>query len=240
MPEYRCVFTALLMALLAETNKPADLPLYGCHDAYGRTDVSEFDQLAEEISSCTVCDSHGLEVGHVPPMERGTGTQVLVIGRDPGRTEVKTAEAFSGPAGRRLMGWLRDAGLGSTREEILSRCYLTSLCKCRIVRTGELQQAIRNCFPFLERQIQVVQPTVCITLGMDPLRTLFHHAGPLEAVVGKAFFEPDLGLPLVPLFPPQCKIIPYPHPSGLSRWLNSQQHKQALENAIALTAERIQ
>lgn len=141
-------------------------------------------ELAVEISQCRMCDRNAIGVVHAGLMRRGNGYDLMVIGMQPGRTEVEKEEAFSGPAGFQLMCWLREATVGDNREEIFSRTYLTSLCKCQILDDGDFDNAFRNCFPFLKQQIELIQPRLCATLGRKALRTLFRYRGSLDKVVG--------------------------------------------------------
>ena len=195
-------------------------------------DELSIQQIAIDISMCRKCDEDNISVTHTQPMERGKGSDVFVIGIEPGKSEIEKAEAFVGPAGKRLMEWLVNAGLGSNREEILEKCYLTSLCKCNIKRSSDKYKAFQNCYVFLERQVNLLKPKICLTLGNEPLEVLFNFTGGLDDVVGKVFSEVDFGETFFPLFGNDCKIIPLPHPSPLSRWLNSERNKELLEQAI--------
>jgi uracil-DNA glycosylase len=173
-------------------------------------------------------------------MERGLGRDILVIGIEPGSTEVKQQKAFSGPAGKRLIGWLEAAGLGSTRQDVLQRSYLTSLTKCTIKTNSRRRAAVSNCYRFLERQIELIRPKVCVTLGLEPFTLLFETESSMEGIVGERFIESDLRQTLIPLLPEGCTIIPLPHPSPLSRWLNDAGNKRKLEKALELLRQELQ
>lgn len=193
--------------------------------------------LSATIRECRVCDRHGLKVKHSQGMKRGDGRDVMVIGVEPGNTELEIGEAFSGLSGRRLVGWLQLAGLGETRERVLARSHLTSICKCKIGNASERPAAARNCFHFLQEQVEVVSPRIVLTLGLEPLRFLFDSRLSLEDAVARSWKERDL-MPssLFPLLPSETVVIPLPHPSPLSRWLNTNKAQQLLQNAI----ERLQ
>lgn len=197
------------------------------------TVAQQLSTLAAEISGCRLCDTDGIAVQHGPPLARGSGSKLFVIGIQPGRTELEAAEAFSGPAGKRLMSWLVSAGLGQTREEIFRRAYFTSLCKCRIRNHSELGPAVHNCQPFLLRQIRLLNPAVACTLGVKPLQALFGYSGAVEELIGRSFSEEDLGV-LFPIFPERCLIVPLPHPSPRSRWLNDPTNQTKLVKAIEI------
>lgn len=192
--------------------------------------LSKLNLIAEEIFQCKRCDEAGINVKHCSgPMIRGTGRSVFVIGEEPGRTEVETARAFSGPAGKKLLGWLKLAGLGQDTDSIFLGAYFTSLCKCR---TNNLSGSFKKCRLFLDRQINIVTPKICITLGAKPLSYLFNNQNSLEEVVGSIWEEKDFN-PTVPVLPAGCKILPLPHPSPSNRWLNEEAHRKLVEKAIA-------
>lgn len=189
-------------------------------------------KLAKTIADCRVCDGQGLEVSHCPPLFRGNGSKVFVVGEQPGSQEQSKGVAFSGPAGKRLRDWLIRAGVAEEEEGLFAVCYFTSLIKCR-VDNSELRKAFRNCRVYLERQLTLVQPEIVCTLGQKPLEYLYGIKGPLESVVGNLFREKDLHDPgLFPIHGANTKIIPLPHPSPLSRWLNDGRNQDRLDEAL--------
>src|SRR6266700_1357509 len=81
-------------------SSPHLLGRVSCGVTYRRSmSLDPLTELAVEISKCVRCDQDGIHVVHAPAMARGSGRGVLVIGVQPGRTEVKQGIAFSGPAG---------------------------------------------------------------------------------------------------------------------------------------------
>jgi len=191
-------------------------------------------RLASEIKNCRICDSKRIPVSHTAITERGSGAFAFIVGIEPGNTEVSKGEPFSGLAGKRLMEWLTRAGLGSDRAAVLRQTYLTSLIKCHVSEKKYFSRAVKNCAPFLVRQLELVKPSVLITLGQEPIRFLFGSEAPLEALVGKALLEQELSSSLFPVLPVGTKVVPLPHPSPLSRWLNSNENKNRLDAAIGV------
>jgi len=81
------------------------------------------------------------------------------------------------------------------------------------------------CRPFLEAELQLLQPKVVLLVGTMAIEAFFGKVQ-LEQIIGT--FEERNGMLLLPL----------PHPSGVSRWLNDpahqRLHQQALEQLSAL------
>lgn len=192
------------------------------------------DQLADQISKCRRCDRKGVRVQHAPAMNRGTGTAALIIGIEPGTTELTTGEAFSGVAGKRLLDWLQEAGLGQDRPEILKNCHLTSLLKCQPNSRRDFRSALNHCLSYLELQIQLLDPRVYVTLGKPPLEVLLDFRGNLTEVVGHVYRARELGKPsLFPIIPADRSVVPLPHPSPASPWLHADGNAERLGAALA-------
>ena len=190
------------------------------------------ERLSSGIADCRMCDQRSINVQHAGLMRRGTGCDVMVVGVQPGSTEIKTGEAFSGLAGRRLIAWLVRAQLGRDRSEVLDRAYLTSICKCKVQYIRDVASAARNCLPFLQTQISVIRPRLLITLGLDPPKFLFGYTGRFDDIACRFLMEDDLYSGLFPNLPQGTKILPLPHPSPLSRWTNSSGHQELLGTAL--------
>lgn len=200
----------------------------------GTTQISiqeDLDLLTGEISECRKCD-RTIQVTHAPPMNRGGISKIFIVGVEPGRTEISGGQAFSGPAGKRLMKWLIQGGLGQNREEVFNRAYFTSICKCKIESHQYYWRAAANCFPFLKRQIDLLGPNLFITLGNEPIQFLFDDSLSIGELVGNIYREDEIHASFFPILPPGCLILPLPHPSPLSRWTNDKFNNIKLTHAI--------
>lgn len=169
----------------------------------------------------------------------------MCAGIEPGNTELTSGEAFTGAAGKRLIKWLQQAGLGSDREEIFKRAYFTSLLKCKRKNENDLNKCYINCQNFMRQQIDIIRPRIFLTLGIEPLRYLFGFTENLTSYVGNSYTEAELRghnentfFLLSPnILLPDAKIIPLPHPSPGSRWLNESQNQKKLEAALTVMRE---
>lgn len=85
---------------------------------------------------------------------------IMFIGEAPGENEAKTGRPFCGAAGRMLDELL--ASINLKREEV----YITNIVKDRPPNNRDPEPAeIELYAPFLDRQVDVIQPKVVATLG---------------------------------------------------------------------------
>jgi uracil-DNA glycosylase len=97
--------------------------------------------------------------------------QWLVVGDAPGEHDDASGACFSGPAGQVLDSVLRAvslsrSGQGMSAGRALAGVYLTHLVKCRPPgnRQPEVHE-VHQCSPYLERQIELLQPRVIVVVG---------------------------------------------------------------------------
>ena len=142
--------------------------------------------------------------------------------------------AYAGPAGLKLRSWLTAAGLDGD-DPLEDNFYLTSVTKCfpgpGIGGKGDRMPSraeVLLCAPHLEREIQLVRPEVVVTLGKLAANALIG-PGSLSDLVGTVRNSSYAGHAFT--------AIPFPHPSGVSRWLNGEPGRSCLERAIERLAE---
>ncbi|MFA6602141.1 MAG: uracil-DNA glycosylase [Candidatus Paceibacterota bacterium] len=86
--------------------------------------------------------------------------KIMFVGEAPGRNEAKTGRPFCGAAGKVLDTLLEHAGL--PRKDV----YITNIVKDRPPENRDpLAGEIEIYGPFLDRQIEIIQPKVIATLG---------------------------------------------------------------------------
>lgn len=116
-------------------------------------------QIADEVSACNKCDLfHSREKG--VPGEGPPDAEIMFIGEGPGFHENMQGRPFVGAAGELLVELLGNIGL--KREDV----FITNVVKCRPPGNRDPQPAeLAACYPYLERQIQLINPSVIVTLG---------------------------------------------------------------------------
>jgi DNA polymerase len=86
--------------------------------------------------------------------------KIMFVGEAPGATEAKTGRPFVGSAGKFLDELL--LSIGAKREDV----YITNIVKDRPPQNRDPQPSEIELYgPFLDRQIEIIQPAVIVTLG---------------------------------------------------------------------------
>ncbi len=86
--------------------------------------------------------------------------KIIFIGEAPGKNEAMTGRPFCGAAGKVLDELLESVGI--PRESV----YVTNIVKDRPpMNRDPLPDEIKIYAPFLDRQIEIIQPKVIVTLG---------------------------------------------------------------------------
>ena len=194
--------------------------------------VTALAALQERIRACRLCQEHGYIPLAQPLVGGRSGDHIMVIGQAPGHRSVAKGRSFSGPGGSILQKWLEQAGFppGYLHEHV----YLSSLTHCDPGRNprgnGDRRpspEEVALCRPFLEAEIQLLQPQIVLLVGTMAIEAFFGKVR-LEEVIGTS--QQRDGMLLLPL----------PHPSGVSRWLNHPAHQMLLQKALErLSAWRV-
>lgn len=116
-------------------------------------------QIAAEVMVCHQCQLSVSRKNSVPG-EGMANAEVMFIGEGPGFYENEQGRPFVGPAGKFLDELLRRAGL--ERDKV----FITNVVKCRPPGNRDpLPEELEACDPYLERQIEVIDPVIIVTLG---------------------------------------------------------------------------
>ena len=124
------------------------------------------DAHAIETAGCTRCalaeTRTQVVVGGGDP-----DAELMIVGEAPGHHEDRLGRPLGGQAGELLDRLL--AGIGLTRDDV----YVTTAVKCRPPRNRDpLPEEIEACEPHLYRQIELVDPSVVVSLGNFATRVL--------------------------------------------------------------------
>lgn len=183
--------------------------------------------LHEEIRACRICRQQGYPIEGAPLVWGGAPAEFLLIGQALGLTDLRTGRMYSGPAARKLFGWLKEAGFQD--EDFGTRIVFTALTRCfpgrvagRSVDRAPSAAEVANCRQWLEKEIALVGPRVLILFGKMAADASLGKGESLAQRIGRRY-ERDGRV-----------CIPLPHASGASTWLNQAANKELLRQAIGL------
>ncbi|WP_457623368.1 uracil-DNA glycosylase [Persephonella sp.] len=116
-------------------------------------------ELNRQIQECKKCDLYENRTQAVLG-EGNLNAKVMFIGEAPGGDEDKQGRPFVGRAGKLLTKLIEKSGYKRTDF------YIANICKCRppgnrTPTPWEMEQ----CFPYLKKQIEVIDPKVLCLLG---------------------------------------------------------------------------
>jgi uracil-DNA glycosylase family 4 len=152
------------------------------------------EEAAREASTCIKC---ALANGRTQVVY-GSGdphARLMFIGEAPGFHEDRQGVPFVGAAGGLLTGLLE--GIGLSRD----RVYIANVLKCRPPGNRDPQpDEIEACSPWLQEQIDLIDPQVICTLGNFSTRLLLGKPAGISRVRGQRFKY--RGRCLIPTFHP--------------------------------------
>lgn len=121
--------------------------------------MSELFELYTQIRGCQKCVLAKGRTNAVPG-EGPENAQVMMIGEAPGFHEDREGRPFVGAAGKLLDELL--AGINLKREQI----YICNVLKCRPPQNRDpFPEEMDACKAYLDRQIELIQPKVIITIS---------------------------------------------------------------------------
>jgi DNA polymerase len=130
-------------------------------------------RLREAAAGCTACPLH--ETGTQTVFGEGSSkAEVVFVGEQPGDQEDLQGKPFVGPAGKLFDKALEDAGIDR------SQVYVTNVVKHfkwqargkRRIHQKPNWSEIAACRPWLEAELEVVQPRVLVCLGATAAQAL--------------------------------------------------------------------
>jgi uracil-DNA glycosylase len=178
--------------------------------------------LERDLARCRACAEAGFPLESLPVRAPGARQPAYLFGQAPGIVEGEERLPWRGRAGRTLRRWLE---LGE--EDFYATFYCASVTRCYPGRAasgrGDRTPTPREqelCSFWRDRELELLRPGLIVTVGGLALRRLLGVPS-LTPAVGERY-ELD-GTPVVPL----------PHPSGASGWLNDPANRARLDSATA-------
>ena len=156
--------------------------------------------LRDEVAqcrACALCESRKHTVF-------GVGNERahwMVVGEAPGEKEDLQGEPFVGAAGQLLDSMLRAVGLGRAEGPPERQVYIANTLKCRPPRNRNPDPAeLAQCEPFLQRQIELIQPRIILAMGRFAVQQLLRSQEPIGRLRGRV--HRYQGVPLIVTYHP--------------------------------------
>jgi uracil-DNA glycosylase len=156
----------------------------------------DWDALRATVAACTRCALSETRTQTV----FGVGNpraRWMFIGEAPGAEEDKRGEPFVGRGGQLLTAMLK--AIGFSREDV----YIANVLKCRPPGNRDPRpDEAAHCRGYLERQIELVSPSLVIAVGRIAAQNLLATDAPLARLRGQVHSLGPRGWPLVVTYHP--------------------------------------
>lgn len=158
-------------------------------------------ELSREIRNCRKCKLW-LTRTRALPGEGNISSKLVLVAQAPGYTEDREGRMFVGPSGKKLDKLFMEVGID--RHGI----FMTNILRCMLPNYRRPRRnEIDACTPYLDKEIELINPKIIGTLGYVAARYIFKQYGidnelKLPNVCGRIFSVKDK------------KIIPLRHPAS--------------------------
>ena len=153
--------------------------------------TEQLKKIRDEVLALTSSPLYAYRTEHkyFPVIGEGShDAHIMFVGEAPGKNEAMTARPFCGASGKTLDELLKSIGLN--RPDI----YITNIVKDRPQDNRDpTPEEIELYAPFLDRQIDIIQPKIIATLGRHSMGYVMKHFDldlelePISRIHGKAF-----------------------------------------------------
>jgi uracil-DNA glycosylase len=181
--------------------------------------------LQRDLARCRACAEAGYPLESLPVRAPFAEQRAYMYGQAPGIVEGEERLPWRGRAGRTLRRWLE-----LDEEAFYATFYCASVTRCYPGRApsgrGDRTPTPREqelCEFWRDRELELLRPGLIVTVGGLALRRLLG-LPQLTVCIGERY---ELG---------GATVIPLPHPSGASGWLNVPANRARLDLALALVA----
>lgn len=182
--------------------------------------VGRLSVIHTEIYQCTRCALHEERTRTVP----GDGdpeAEIMFIGEAPGAQEDQQGLPFVGRSGQYLDQLL--AGIGLSREDV----FIANVVKCRPPNNRDpFIGEIEACNPYIQQQIEIIDPLVIATLGRFSMNMFFPNAK-----ISKIHGQPKFGT--------RRAYYPFFHPAAALRNPSLKQDMEADFEQLLLVVEEV-
>ena len=193
-----------------------------------RTSYRSLASLQRHNRRCRACAVAGFPIESLPVLEGHAAQRAYLFGQAPGVLEGAERRPWRGRAGQTLRRWLE-----LDEVTFYATFYCASVTRCYPGRArsggGDRTPTPREqelCSFWLGWELRLLHPELIVALGGLAVRRLLGTRS-LAECIGRTFDRDG------------TSVIPLPHPSAVSRWLNVPANRARLEEALALIRARL-
>jgi uracil-DNA glycosylase len=186
-----------------------------------KSSYRSLDSLQRDLGRCRACAEAGYPIESLPVRAPFAGQRAYLYGQAPGIVEGEERLPWRGRAGQTLRRWLELEG-----DELYERFYCGSVTRCYPGRPtsgrGDRTPTPREqdlCQFWRDWELELLRPELIVTVGGLALRRLLGIPALTDAI-GKSYTRGE------------AIVIPLPHPSGASGWLNDPANRARLGKAL--------
>jgi uracil-DNA glycosylase len=179
--------------------------------------------LQRDNRVCRACLEAGYPLDSLPVVAGYAGQRAYLFGQAPGSVEGEERRPWRGRAGITLRRWLR-----MDEEAFYDTFYCASVTRCFPGRSpsgrGDRTPSPREqqlCSFWREWEFRILRPQLIVAVGGLSSKWLLGRSS-LSDCVGDRFEIAD------------AVVVPLPHPSGRSTWLNARENHVRLGRAVDL------
>jgi uracil-DNA glycosylase len=193
-----------------------------------RSSYRSLASLQRDNRVCRACVEAGYPLESLPVVHGHAGQRAYMLGQAPGVVEGEERRPWRGRAGKALRRWL-DMDEATFYETFycasVTRCYPGRPASGRGDRTPTPREQDLCAF-WREWELRLLRPRLVVPVGGLAIRRLLRING-LGGCIGRRY---ELG---------NTAVVPLPHPSGASGWLNARENRALLERAAELVHEEL-
>jgi uracil-DNA glycosylase family 4 len=187
--------------------------------------AAELEKIAEEVRQCCKCGLGSTRTNAVPG-EGNPNARIMFVGEGPGADEDAQGRPFVGRAGQLLDKIITACGL--KRSDV----YIGNILKCRPPDNRDPRaDEIISCLPYLQRQIEIINPEIIVALGAHAARTLLDTTKSIGQLRGQ-FHEYYAGINRPPI-----KLMATYHPAYLLRNYSQENRRRVWDDMKKVLAE---
>jgi DNA polymerase len=187
--------------------------------------AEELEKIADEVRQCRKCDLGSARTNAVPG-EGSPKARIMFVGEAPGADEDAQGRPFVGRAGQLLDKIIAACGL--KRSDV----FICNILKCRPPENRDPRpDEMISCLPYLQRQIEAINPDVIVALGAHAARMLLNTTRSIGQLRGQ-FHEYYAGIGRTPL-----KLMATFHPAYLLRNYSDENRRYVWEDMKKVLAE---